>query len=250
MRGPSLRVVSFSGLALLLALGTNSAWLRTQAGGEPRIPSYVAWTPESIHEASSGDAFRGSLLVKRCDHCHGDEGFSPNAFMPNLAAIDRLSIWKQLEDFRTQKRVSPAMNPIAATLTPQDSADLAAYYSMLPVTSDPQDNRSFPQNGLAPAELTIASRLVSIGDSHRGVPPCQACHGPVGFIHGAASLAYQNADYLLNQLDAFAAGTRANDINMPMRTISRQLTEPERQALAHYYGSGRGAHPTGATIAQ
>ena len=30
----------------------------------------------------------------------------------------------------------------------------------------------------------------------------------------------QNADYVLSQLEAFANRTRANDINMPMRTIA------------------------------
>lgn len=200
----------------------------------------MAWTPETLATASSGDAFRGLLLAKRCDHCHGDEGFSAVANTPNLAGIDKLAIWKQLEDFRTRKRLSHAMDPIAASLSPRDEADVVAYFSKLPVFNDPQDNRAFPQPRPDPARAAIASRLVSFGDGERGIPPCQACHGPVAYRPGVPSLATQNADYVLNQLKAFSNRTRANDINQPMRTIAALLTEDERHALAEYYGSGLG----------
>jgi cytochrome c553 len=208
-----------------------------------RVPSFVAWTPDTIAAASSGDAFRGMLLAKRCDHCHGSEGFSPVASTPNLAGMDRLAIWKQLEDFRTHKRLSHAMDPIAASLSARDEADVVAYYAKLPLFSDPQDNRIFPQPRPDPGRAAIASRLVSFGDGERGIPPCQACHGPVAYGPGVPSLAAQNADYVLKQLEGFASRTRANDINMPMRTIAGLLTEEERRALAEYYGAGLGLQP-------
>src|SRR5579864_5623846 len=118
-----------------------------QAGEEPpvRIPSNVAWTPETFAIISGGDAFHGLLLARRCNHCHGEEGFSSVPVFPNLAGEDRLSFWKQMLDFRSGKRTSSIMQDIAAGLSVQDAADLAAYYSMLPIASDPQDNRSFPQ---------------------------------------------------------------------------------------------------------
>jgi cytochrome c553 len=218
----------------------SSLLLAASDSAPDRIPSLVAWTPETLATASSGDAFRGLLLAKRCDHCHGDEGFSAVANTPNLAGIDKLAIWKQLEDFRTRKRLSHAMDPIAASLSPRDEADVVAYFSKLPVFNDPQDNRAFPQPRPDPARAAIASRLVSFGDGERGIPPCQACHGPVAYRPGVPSLATQNADYVLNQLKAFSNRTRANDINQPMRTIAALLTEDERHALAEYYGSGLG----------
>ena len=93
---------------------------------------------------------------------------------------------------------------------------------------------------------TIASHLVTFGDGERGIPPCQACHGPVAYKIGVPSLANQNGDYVLNQLEAFADGSRANDINLPMRTIAALLSEDERKALADYYGAGLGLQPAGA----
>jgi cytochrome c553 len=53
----------------------------------------------------------------------------------------------------------------------------------------------------------------------------------------------QNGDYVLNQLEMFASRNRANDINLPMRTIAALLTEDERHALAEYYGAGLGLQP-------
>ncbi len=221
-------------VSLLLAAGDNPA---------ERVPSYVAWTPETITAASSGDAFRGMLLAKRCDHCHGSEGFSSAGYTPNLAGMDRLAMWKQLEDFRAHKRLSRTMGPIAESLASRDVADVVAYYARLPVFQDPQDNRVFPQNRPEEKHAAIASHLVSFGDGERGIPPCQTCHGPVDYRPGVPSLATQNAEYVLNQLEAFANRSRANDINEPMRTIAALLSEDERHALGEYYGSGLGLQP-------
>jgi cytochrome c553 len=205
-----------------------------------RVPSNVAWTRETVALASRGDAFRGLLIARRCNHCHGEEGFSSVPLIPNLAGEDQLSFWKQLEDFRSGKRNSAAMQGIANGLSARDSADLSAYYSMLPTASDPQDRRSFPLAMQDPSRAGIAVRLIVFGDGQRGIPPCQSCHGPVGYVKGSPPLSTQNGGYLLQQLEYFANGHRTNDINVRMRSIARQLTEEEKTALSEYYGAGLG----------
>jgi cytochrome c553 len=230
--------------ALLFCVTATSLLHTVLAGTQDRVPSYVEWTPETKAAASAGDAFRGSLLAKRCEHCHGEEGFSQVASTPNLAGMDKLSLWKQLQDFRSGKRSSPVMKPIAQSLAAEDVADLAAYYSRVPVFSDLQDNRAFPEARPTPGQESMASHLVQFGDGERGIPPCDACHGPIAYRPGAPSLISQNADYVVDQLEAFATGKRANDINEPMRTIAGLLTEEERHALAEYYGAGLGMQET------
>lgn len=237
-------------LALVVALTAGSLFLLAGDNGPDHIPSYVTWTPETLAAASRGDALRGMFLARRCDHCHGAEGFSAEAYIPNLVGMDKLAVWKQLEDFRSHKRLSRVMNPIADSLSSRDVADVVAYYAKLPAFADSQDNRIFPQSRPDPGHAAMASRLVSFGDGERGIPPCQACHGPVAYRPGVPSLASQNAEYVLNQLEAFGSGNRANDINMPMRTIAMLLTEDERHALAEYYGSGLGFQPASATGAK
>lgn len=207
------------------------------------VSSLVTWTPETMVAASRGDAFRGLLLARKCEHCHGAEGFSQEGFTPNLAGMTKLAIWKELQDFRTRKRLSRAMNPIAQSLSERDIADVVAYYANLPVFSDLQDNRVFPKAAPDAAHAATATRLITFGDGERGIPPCQACHGPVAYRPGTPSLMTQNGEYVLNQLEAFANRTRSNDINEPMRTISALLTEDERHGLAEYYGAGLGRQP-------
>jgi len=231
------------GMMAIAVVFAGSMLLLAGDGAPEQVPSLISWTPETIAAASAGDAFRGMLLAKRCEHCHGAEGFSAEGSTPNLAGIDRLSIWKELEDFRSHKRMSRAMGPIAESLSSRDVADVVAFYATLPLFQDLQDNRSFPQSRPNAAQAGVASHLISFGDGERGIPPCQACHGPVAYRIGVPSLANQNADYVLSQLESFANRTRTNDINLPMRTISALLSEDERHALAEYYGSGLGREP-------
>ncbi len=192
------RVRVVTGLGLAVLLGTVSLLVQAGSNSPDHIPSYVAWTPETIAAASSGDAFQGMLLAKRCDHCHGAEGFSAVASIPNLAGINRLAIWKQLEDYRTHKRLSHAMAPIAESLSPRDEADVVAYYARLPVFSDPQDNRIFPQarpvaSGLVwrwrarhsavpglprPSRLSSRSAVASNPERRLRSQPARSIHGP------------------------------------------------------------------------
>ena len=169
-----------------------------------------------------------------------------NPSIPNLASMNQLVIWKQLEDFRSDKRKSEVMEKIASALSSRDSSDLAAYYSLLPNSPDPQDNRAFPEAVSDSEKLAVASRLISLGDGRRGIPPCGACHGPVAYVRGAPSLATQNADYILRELEQFSDDNRSNDINLRMRSIASQLSENEKRALADYYGAGRGNLPAAA----
>ena len=225
--------------AVLLSGRVSSA---QSENSEPpiRVPSNVAWTQDTLALISAGDAFRGLLLARRCNHCHGEEGFSSVPAFPNLAGVDRLSFWKQMQDFRSGKRTSPVMQAIAEGFSARSAADLAAYYAMLPTASDPQDNRAFPQPMHDSSRATTAIRLIVFGDGQRGIPPCQSCHGPVSYVNGAPPLATQNGNYLEQQLELFSTGNRANDINVRMRSIARQLTAEEKTALSEYYGAGHG----------
>ena len=205
-----------------------------------RVPSDVVWNDDTFTLISAGKPLRGLLIARSCNHCHGQEGFSAVGVIPNLAGIDRFSLWKQLQDYRSGKRKSAVMQPIAAQLLDHSAADVAAYFSMLPTLPDPQDQRAFPATRIDSSEATLAVQLIILGNAERGIPPCQACHGPVGYVTGAPLLAVQNGNYLAVQLESFADGSRANDINMRMRSIARQLTAAERKAIADYYGAGLG----------
>ena len=81
--------------------------------------------------AMAGDATAGKSKAAICAACHGPEGVSVNPMWPNLAGQQEMYLVKQMTDFREGKRNDPVMAPMAVSLSDEDIADLAAYYSSL-----------------------------------------------------------------------------------------------------------------------
>jgi cytochrome c553 len=68
-----------------------------------------------------------------CDGCHGIPGFRtayPEVYsVPKLGGQSAGYLVKALRDYRSGIRTHPSMNSVAASLSDQDIADLAAYYA-------------------------------------------------------------------------------------------------------------------------
>lgn len=78
-------------------------------------------------------------------------------------------------------------------------------------------------------------REIAANGTGRGAPACSACHGAQG--EGRPDLAQPrlaglDSAYLIEQLNAFAAGSRDNETMAP---IAKALTPDERQAVATFY---------------
>jgi cytochrome c553 len=202
----------------------------------------IAWTEKTIRQAASGDPKRGEDIAQECTGCHGEKGLSAQPSIPSLAGLDRLVLYKQLEDFRSRTRLSVLMSAIAQSLTAQQSADVAAYFESLPGLPKNRGVR-LPRPDSSYRNHNPLERLIYAGDPKRGIAPCASCHGPGGYRIGAPTLTKQNELYMDNQLHAFAQGTRANDMDMPMRTIAALLTKSEIQALAQAYASANANGP-------
>jgi cytochrome c553 len=203
-----------------------------------RTPSRIAWTSSTLGQIRAGNAQHGSFIALNCTACHGEGGGSKSTFIPILAGMDPAVIFKQLDDYRSGKRLWGVMGAIAKALSTLDSADVAAYFAVRP-----KGLVAIARGGSlhAKAESDSARRLAFIGDEQRGIPPCTACHGPNGYKIGAPPLAGQHVAYIERQLAAFAQGLRQNDINEQMRAIARQLTPSEMHALAAFYGAPESA---------
>jgi cytochrome c553 len=217
----------------------NTQVYRAQPGPQPVISSDLAWTDATWDKIRTGDPSRGAAISSSCIACHGQEGISTANYIPNIAGLPREVIYKQLIDYQTGKRNYVIMNAVAAGLSDQDIADVAAYYSNLPM-----DKRTAAGKSSHPTENTGAqnwdehiSRLFTDGDPIRNVVACAACHGPEGLKTGAPPLMRQPVQYLFTQLTAFSEGTRMNDINRQMRLIAGRLTPDEINGLAEYLGS-------------
>jgi cytochrome c553 len=80
---------------------------------------------------AAGDAAAGKAKAAVCGACHGVNGISTNDMWPNLAGQKEGYLKLQLTALRDGTRKNPMMSPMAANLSDQDIADLAAYYSSL-----------------------------------------------------------------------------------------------------------------------
>ena len=216
----------FSGLwdAICSAAGLVRASPASEPVVQPGYPmSTVVVTPQMLSGASAVSIGRGATLALRCTMCHGARGMSL-ANTPNLAGQDPVAIYKQLVDFQTGARKSAIMAPVAVGLSDADMRDLAAYYAYLPrVAAEASGPAGEPP------------RIVANGAPMRSIAPCGACHGTLDSKAGAGWLAGQPVVYLRAMLDAFASGTRHNDIGEQMRNVARGLTTEEIQAAAQYY---------------
>jgi len=79
---------------------------------------------------AAGDANAGKAKAKTCAACHGanGEGKSPN---PALAGKPEDQFVQALNDYKSGKRANAVMKTLAASLSEQDMANLAAYYASL-----------------------------------------------------------------------------------------------------------------------
>jgi cytochrome c553 len=230
------------------ALGTWAAFCRavglsadrrpaTEPQPPQRTPTRIAWTRETMARIASGSEQHGAFLALDCAACHGEGGVSPSTLIPTLAGMNPAVIYKQLDDYRSGKRLWGVMSAIATVLSDQDSADVAAYFARRPYGLAAVAPEGPPEGGRSLRQRDPSLRLVFAGDPERGVPPCAACHGPGAEKLGAPALRGQHREYIERQLAAFAQGMRQNDINEQMRVIARELTPAEMHALAVYYGA-------------
>src|ERR1700759_3031847 len=170
-----------------------------------RIWSFTAATVMAMSVTSTalpaGNAEKGAAAATACAACHGGNGNSINPEWPSLAGLGADYIAEQLKYFKDQKRVNPVMQPMAANLTPDNMADLGAYFDGMVNTGLEAD----------PSYWQAGEKLYRGGDATRGVPACMACHGPTGRGNEPAkfpALRGEQSVYIAKQLNAYAAGTR------------------------------------------
>ena len=99
----------------LLAIGAAMAFLL----------SATAW--------AEGEPARGRARSQMCEGCHGIADYRtayPDVYpVPKIGGQQAAYIVKTLNDYKNGARKHPTMRGIAATLSDQDMADLAAYYA-------------------------------------------------------------------------------------------------------------------------
>jgi cytochrome c553 len=182
--------------------------------------SVWAQTPVPSDEARATKIVNGV-----CFMCHGLEGESSSEIFPRLAGQHWEYIAKQLENFKTGKRKSTAMNDMVAKLKPEEMVALGRYFEKMTVPAEPSKD----------VELAAVGKYIFYaGNKYSGVPACAGCHGKEALGTSALPrLAGQYASYIETQLRLFNSRERTND-NAVMHAIVVKMTPLEMNAVAEY----------------
>jgi cytochrome c553 len=178
---------------------------------------------------TQGDAGAGGTRASACFACHGPGGNGAiNPEWPKLAGQHSSYIYEQLLAFKSNERKNPVMLGQASALSDQDMRTVAAYFAA-----------QKPVPGVASKDsIAVAEKLYRAGDATRGLPACEACHGPTGAGNAAAQfprLGGQNSAYAANQLKNYRSGQRGAGVKGPMMAaVASKLSDQEIEALASY----------------
>ncbi len=176
---------------------------------------------------AEGNAEAGKELTTACAACHAADGNSLAPSFPKLAGQQEKYLLKQLNDIKSGKRPVAQMTGQLDNLTPQNLADIAAYFASNSTVVGQAD----------PTLVEAGQALYRTGNPKTGVPACTACHGPTGKGLGSAAfpgLSGQHADYTKSQLKAFQSGARENDPSRIMRDIAFKMNDQEIEAVSSY----------------
>ena len=181
----------------------------------------------------TGDAAAGAGKVAMCIGCHGIVGYKSS--FPEVYRVPRISgqnakyIEVVLDSYKKGDRKHPSMRGIATSMTEQDIADVAAYYTAL---GEIKGAPELPAPRAASADVTA---LLQKG-------ACVSCHGdnfskPIDPSY--PKIAGQYPDFLFAALKAYKDDTHATwgRGNPVMAGMAKQFSNAELKAIAYYIGS-------------
>jgi cytochrome c553 len=97
------------------------------------LAAALAAAPAALAQSPAGSADAGKKKISMCVGCHGIAGYKtayPVVYhVPMLGGQTATYLVNALRAYKSGERSHPSMRGIAAGLTDQDMADIAAYYS-------------------------------------------------------------------------------------------------------------------------
>jgi cytochrome c553 len=183
-----------------------------------------------------GDANAGATKIAMCIGCHGIVGYQasfPEVYkVPKISGQSEKYITTVLNAYKKGERKHPTMRSIATSLTEQDIADLAAYYS----AHGKVEGATLPE-AATEAKGNVAALLT------KGA--CTSCHGanlakPIDPSY--PKIAGQHAEYLYVALKSYKVeGTSSwGRNNGVMGGVAKQFSNAELKELASYVASQQG----------
>jgi cytochrome c553 len=179
----------------------------------------------------TGDAAAGGKKNALCIGCHGIKGYHtgfPEVHrVPKIAGQGAGYIAAALHAYKAGERKHPSMRTTASSLSDQDIADLAAYYSSLGATAP------IPETA-APGSAQ-AVELVTRG----GCPSCHGANFSKPIMPEYPKIAGQLNDYLYVALRSYKTNDRPliGRGHPVMGGVAKQFSNADLKVLADYVGS-------------
>jgi cytochrome c553 len=203
-------------------------------------------TMGAVNAASAveGNVDAGKTKAAMCAACHGETGLNPSPTYPDLAGQKDAYIAKQLADFKSGARTDMMMAPMAANLSEQDMADLAAYFSAqervaakATTTGDSASVTETASSHVVDIVTFTGAKEIYAGDVKAGKNKsgmCASCHGADGNSQIATypKLAGLGANYIAKQLADFKSGDRVDPV---MAGMVAALSEQDMNDLGAFF---------------
>ena len=234
-------------LAMAASLATGLTTGSTAYASEHAPSTVKAWSPVTLQTAlkdlPKGNASAGQKVhdTMMCASCHGASGNASTMNWPSVAGQRFDYTAKMLLDYRSGLRIEDEraglMTSIARLMTPQQIADVSAYYASLPKPTAPQAEAALAAP-LSAAEHKRVEQLVRRGDASRLITACASCHGLHGEGKGTTpAIAGQTTDYFIRTMRLYHNGERHNDVYNGMSQFSQRLSDADTLLIARYYAS-------------
>lgn len=200
----ALALVFFCCIASLVQAGDEAMQRFTRLNADPvlREQAYAA----------------GQERIRFCANCHGEDGNSKRAYIPNLAEQNPVYLFTAFEKFASGERKDYVMSQLAPNLSLEDRVNVAIYFARqkLLAHGEPVD-AALQQQG----EVTFKTL-------------CTGCHGAhAEGRDNTPRLAGQPAEYLRKALTRFRDKdpSRAGSV---MMSIAADFSDAQIGALAVY----------------
>ena len=189
-------------------------------------PAFSASAADAPAAAAKPDLVKGQASFSAvCVACHGADGNSSLGENPSLAQQHPEYLVKQLQEFKSGKRVNAIMQGFAGMLTEEDMKNIAWWVAGNPAKP------GFAQDKDA---VALGERIYRGGIPDRNIAACASCHSPngAGIPAQYPRLSGQHAQYTASQLVQFRDGIRQNSAQMT--GVAAKLNDREIKAVSDY----------------
>ena len=205
---------------LSIALLPMAGWSQTAkppAGANGDLRSLYVTAPDILEGKRLADV--------SCTRCHGANGISTSAGVPNIAAQRPPYIYMQLRAYLQGSRPQSPMTGAVKFLSDDALVKVAAYYGTL------EPARPAPAAKPAPKAAPQKDPLLA---GKAAAEACAGCHGDNGVSKtpGSPSLVGLNPKYVVSAIKAYKSGQRKNDL---MKSLVAGLSDADAGNVALYY---------------